>query len=38
MVTWILLKPVGAVIGLRVKEKAEEVGLDLALHAEEVYT
>ncbi len=37
MVTWILLKPVGAVIGLRVKKKQKK-GLDQALHAEEAYT
>ena len=37
-VTWILLKFADTILGLRVKEKEEEIELDLALHEEEAYT
>jgi ammonium transporter, Amt family len=36
--TFIILKVVDAVIGLRVTEEEEQTGLDLALHGEEAYT
>jgi Amt family ammonium transporter len=35
--TWIILKVVDVVIGLRVDDEAEESGLDLALHDEQGY-
>ena len=36
-VTWILAKIVDAVVGLRVKEQEEEVGLDISQHGERAY-
>jgi len=38
VVTWILLKILGATLGLRVGEEAESEGLDLASHGERGYT
>jgi ammonium transporter, Amt family len=38
VVTWLILKLVGAVVGLRVSEEQETEGLDLALHGERGYT
>jgi Amt family ammonium transporter len=35
--TWLILKVVDRLIGLRVPPKIEEIGLDVALHAEEAY-
>jgi Amt family ammonium transporter len=35
--SWIILKTVGAVIGLRVSEEEESEGLDIALHQESGY-
>ena len=35
--TWILLKAIGAVIGLRPDESDERTGLDLSLHNESGY-
>ena len=35
--TFIILKVVGAVVGLRVNEAEEDEGLDLAYHGEEAY-
>jgi Amt family ammonium transporter len=37
VVTWILLKVIDAVMGLRVKPGEEETGLDLTQHGEEAY-
>jgi Amt family ammonium transporter len=37
VVTYIILKVVDLSIGLRVGAKEEEIGLDIALHAEEAY-
>jgi Amt family ammonium transporter len=37
VVTWLILKLVGAVVGLRVSEEQETEGLDLALHGERGY-
>ncbi|MEM4250984.1 MAG: ammonium transporter [Candidatus Bathyarchaeia archaeon] len=37
-VTWIILKTVNALVGLRVGVKEEELGLDISLHFEEAYT
>jgi len=36
-VTWILLKLIDKTIGLRVDEKTETIGLDIALHGERAY-
>jgi Amt family ammonium transporter len=36
--TWIILKVVDRLVGLRVGMKEEEVGLDIGLHLEEAYT
>src|SRR5207302_411758 len=36
VVSWIILKVVGATIGLRVSEEVEREGLDIALHGEAV--
>jgi Amt family ammonium transporter len=38
LVTWLILKLVGAIVGLRVSEEQETEGLDLALHGERSYT
>ena len=38
IVTFIILKVVDAVIGLRVDEEQETEGLDVALHGERGYT
>jgi len=38
VVTWIILRIIDALIGLRVGVKEEELGLDIALHLEEAYT
>jgi ammonium transporter, Amt family len=35
--TFVIVKVVGFVLGLRVEPQAEEVGLDLALHGEAAY-
>jgi Amt family ammonium transporter len=37
VITWVLLKLVNAVMGLRVSEDEETVGLDLSLHDERAY-
>jgi Amt family ammonium transporter len=37
VITWVLLKIVNAVMGLRVSEDEETVGLDLSLHDERAY-
>ena len=37
ILSWIILKAVGAVIGLRVSEEEESEGLDIALHQESGY-
>ncbi len=37
VITWLLLKLIGAVIGLRVNEEQESEGLDLASHGERGY-
>ena len=37
MVTFAIVKVIDRVIGLRVDEEAELVGLDQAIHAESVY-
>jgi Amt family ammonium transporter len=37
-VTWILYKLVDALIGMRVTEKEENIGLDLTQHSEAAYT
>jgi Amt family ammonium transporter len=37
VITWILLKLVDAVMGLRVSAEEESLGLDLALHDERGY-
>jgi len=37
LVTWLILKLVGAMVGLRVSEEQETEGLDLALHGERSY-
>jgi len=37
VVTWILGKVVDSVIGLRVKEEEEAVGLDISQHGERAY-
>ena len=36
-VTWVILKVVDVLMGLRVGTKEEEIGLDVALHLEEAY-
>jgi len=36
-VTWLILKVIGATVGLRVSEEQETEGLDLALHGERSY-
>ncbi len=36
VVTWILLKIIGALIGLRVSDEAERIGLDITQHGEAV--
>lgn len=36
-VTWILAKIVNAIIGLRVRDEEEEVGLDISQHGEKAY-
>lgn len=36
-VSWIILKVIEAVIGLRADESVEEMGLDLAEHNERAY-
>ena len=36
LVTWILLKVIGALIGLRVSDEAERIGLDITQHGEAV--
>jgi len=36
-VTWVILKVVDVLVGLRVGTKEEEIGLDMALHLEEAY-
>ena len=38
VITWLLLKILGATLGLRVGEEAETTGLDLAEHGERAYT
>ena len=38
VVTWIILRIIDALAGLRVGVKEEELGLDIALHLEEAYT
>ena len=35
--TWLILKFIGAIVGLRVTEEQETEGLDLALHGERSY-
>jgi ammonium transporter, Amt family len=37
IVTWVILKILDAVMGLRVAEEAEREGLDVSLHGEEAY-
>ncbi|MNN29601.1 Ammonium transporter NrgA [compost metagenome] len=37
VVSWIILKVVKALIGLRADERVEEMGLDLAEHNESAY-
>lgn len=37
VVTWIILKVIDRLLGLRVEAKEEEIGLDIALHLEEAY-
>jgi Amt family ammonium transporter len=36
--TWIILKVVDAVLGLRVSSEDEQVGLDLSQHNEQAYS
>ena len=36
VVTWILLKVIGAIVGLRVSDEAERMGLDITQHGEAV--
>jgi len=36
-VTWLIVKAIDAVIGLRVDEEREVIGLDQSLHAESAY-
>jgi Amt family ammonium transporter len=38
VVTWIILKVIGATIGLRVSDEQENEGLDLAQHGERGYS
>jgi Amt family ammonium transporter len=38
LVSWVLLKVIGATIGLRVTDEAEDLGLDLAEHDERAYS
>jgi Amt family ammonium transporter len=35
--TWVIAKAVNAVIGLRVKQEEEVVGLDISQHGERAY-
>jgi Amt family ammonium transporter len=37
VLTWVILKVVDAIVGLRVNAEQEEVGLDLSLHNERGY-
>jgi Amt family ammonium transporter len=36
VVTWILLKVIGAIVGLRVSDEVERIGLDITQHGEAV--
>ena len=38
VVTWIILKVIDAILGLRVSPEEEAIGLDISLHLEEAYT
>jgi Amt family ammonium transporter len=38
VVTWIILKVIDAIMGLRVSPEEEAIGLDISLHLEEAYT
>jgi Amt family ammonium transporter len=37
LLTWLILKVVNAIVGIRVSEEQETEGLDLALHGERSY-